>query len=927
MKSVKEKLMGACGAARGAALGGALGAAALFAGCGLGTLALGETNGAANRVAYTEVPGFAESLLPSRFGTSSGATGNKVFVGPYTDTIQPATGALPVTNEIPEGYLSIRATGGAGKIAGSEDGITFLYREVDASKNFILEADFVSVTLGNSAVGKDALGKEVEAWSPQDATIGSNGQEGWGIMARDFIPAYSGMSPEKAEETASLIASHAEANPGVLGLAYYNDKALPSAGSSGGDSNMILVGAVKRGMRVYWRQGATPSLDNQYTDYDDDGTPNGNPTTTGYQNAGTFSYTMKELPDYTFWTQADDTGALVNLMAARPDYPTKGLRYHLKLEKTNTDFVCTITAPPEKDLDTRQDTTIDREQVIHVPLYDILTSVNRKAYYVGFFAARDGSANIDVSSIKYYEADAADCAPYIEPDPVPVAATLEVLSPAAWGGEEYLYVKSNMAGALSVNMNGRQIPPEAIYADWTSDSSQPSAKAYTLFTVPTYTHKMGTNTFSITFYPSKTQSGLEAGQVIKDTKPLEKTFVVTKKFYQDGTGDIYAAPKGKSGGTGSEADPLDIQTAVTWAAPGQTVILKDGVYTPLHIEIPRYHNGSYTARKTVKAEHRDKAIIDFRKEIAAKTAASSAGTNAGGFTLAGNYWVLEGFHVRNTPDKLKGLVVAGKNNNVKWIKTYSNGDTGMQISGASTEAKRLWPSGNKIEYCESYNNRDEAHTDADGFAAKLTVGEDNEFHWCVSHNNCDDGWDLFTKRETGATGVVRFYHCVSYRNGHLMDPSKSGSTGGNGFKLGGEGIPVLHEIHQSLSFQNLGDAVTSNSNPALMIYNVTAGTGRLSISSGDGLGTTGIITDSLIADGADFALVWDGTQGDLPGVLGPDPSGYFSYEAAEGGATYMRDTGFLSRDAEGKFILGDLYYDCVSYGELKGAYELYANHE
>jgi hypothetical protein len=262
----------------------------------------------------------------------------------------------------------------------------------------------------------------------------------------------------------------------------------------------------------------------------------------------------------------------------------------------------------------------------------------------------------------------------------------------------------------------------------------------------------------------------------------------------------------------------------------------------------------------------------------------------------------------------------------------------MQISGASAEAKKFWPSGNLIEYCESYNNRDEAHTDADGFAAKLTVGEDNVFQWCVAHNNCDDGWDLFTKRETGATGVVKFYNCVSYKNGRLMDPNQSGSTGGNGFKLGGEGIPIVHEIYQSLSFQNLGAAVTSNSNPALNVYNCTAGSGSINITSGDGLGTTGQVIDCLLSTtpGISFALTWDGTQEGLASltttqtpsglILGPDPTGYFEYGRSPGDPRYMQNTGFLSRDGNGEFILGNLYYDSTNYGSHKGAYDLYANH-
>ena len=54
---------------------------------------------------------------------------------------------------------------------------------------------------------------------------------------------------------------------------------------------------------------------------------------------------------------------------------------------------------------------------------------------------------------------------------------------------------------------------------------------------------------------------------------------------------------------------------------------------------------------------------------------------------------------------------------------YNNGNTGLQVSGLSTDNKALWPSHNTIKNCTSMNNADRAMEDADGFAAKLTTGE------------------------------------------------------------------------------------------------------------------------------------------------------------------------------------------------------------
>ena len=56
-----------------------------------------------------------------------------------------------------------------------------------------------------------------------------------------------------------------------------------------------------------------------------------------------------------------------------------------------------------------------------------------------------------------------------------------------------------------------------------------------------------------------------------------------------------------------------------------------------------------------------------------------------------------------------------------------------------------WPSYNLILNCTSYGNADAGYEDADGFAAKLTVGDGNVFDGCIAHHNADDGWDLIRK--------------------------------------------------------------------------------------------------------------------------------------------------------------------------------------
>jgi hypothetical protein len=811
----------------------------------VGDMELSKGNKSVNFDAYVKVEHeeFLGSLNPLVFGTSTG-NNNRITVGPGDGTFTPNGGSAHPFS-VPDGAINIQATSNGGKIAGSEDGITFLFREVDISKNFKLSASFEVVGFGAGA-GKDG-GADRE-------TVTSNGQEGWGLMARDFVPQYPATNMEAIKAKYPALDSS------------INGKSDFRAGSSGGDSNMIMVGGVKRGARVYWRQGAKASADNTYDE-------TGNPTTTLYMDSGNtkFDYTPRELPDYTPYEYLPD----------RPDFPAWGSTYRLTLEKTNNDFKATIEPPAEKG----------GAETYSIPLYDILDGVNKNKYYVGFFAARDACVNI--TGIEYFEANAADCAPYIEPSPILYTPSLEVISPEIWGGTDYLYAKSNIAGSIAVTMNGKMIPPEIIATEWMVEPSNGSAVPFTLFTVPTYAHIEGENVFTLMFYPGKDQSVLGEGYGINSASPIRKTFTVTKRTILGGTSDIYVSPNGKNWNQGTTGSPLDLETALKYVSPGQTIIMQDGIYSPVSVNIPRYNNGKYGREKTLKAENRNKAIIDFGKNIASK-----------GFILAGNYWKIDGIHVRNTPDKVKGLTVMGKNNTVSWVKTYSNGDTGLQISGQNSEAKRLWPSGNIIEYCESYDNKDSATADADGFAAKLTVGDDNVFKWCVAHHNCDDGWDLFSKRETGAIGAVKIENCISYMNGATMAGFISGD--GNGFKMGGEGIAVRHEIRDSLSFMEKTGNITSNSNPALMVYDCSAynlGGGSITIRSGDGTPAIGYaencVTSGTASDYVGLNIAWKT-------LLFPDPEGYFdvnALNAANDQDNFM--AGFIRRSPDGKFILKD----------------------
>jgi len=232
------------------------------------------------------------------------------------------------------------------------------------------------------------------------------------------------------------------------------------------------------------------------------------------------------------------------------------------------------------------------------------------------------------------------------------------------------------------------------------------------------------------------------------------------------------------------------------------------VYRPSRgLTIERGNSGTKEMPKTIKSARGERAILDF-------------GNATAGMTVWGDWWVVGDIDVRNTQGNIKGLQVGGSYNVVSNVKTYDCGDTGLQISGTSTEPSAKWPANNLIVDCESYNNCDPAQNNADGFAAKLTCGGGNVFRGCVAYANIDDGWDLFSKIESGPIGAVLIENCVSYKNGSRIDGSGNGD--GNGFKLGGDGIAVPHVLRNSVAFGNGASGITSNSDPAIIIENNTS---------------------------------------------------------------------------------------------------------
>ncbi|MGN0161199.1 MAG: hypothetical protein ACI4AQ_07425 [Lachnospiraceae bacterium] len=320
------------------------------------------------------------------------------------------------------------------------------------------------------------------------------------------------------------------------------------------------------------------------------------------------------------------------------------------------------------------------------------------------------------------------------------------------------------------------------------------------------------NCFTYTFTPDKNEENLTS----YDAKSGDLKVVVQQWGVEGET--IYVSPTGSETAAGTEEDPLDVQTALNHAQPGQVIVMLDGTYQPTaDYVIGRSVNGREDAVITLMAKTTGGVLIDGSK-IEKSTSILS---------IVGSYWHVYGLEVAN--GSAKGISVCGNNNIVEMCVIHNVGNSGLQISRYAGEPNdgEMWPCNNLIKNCEAYDCCDTGRNDADGFAAKLTCGEGNKFYGCISHNNIDDGWDLYAKSTTGPIGAVTIENCVAYSNGFLsgddpatLDEKMFGE--GNGFKLGGENMPAAHKLINSISFNNYAKGITSNSGPDVEVMNCTS---------------------------------------------------------------------------------------------------------
>ena len=503
---------------------------------------------------------------------------------------------------------------------------------------------------------------------------------------------------------------------------------------------------------------------------------------------------------------------------------------------------------------------------------DALNQLDEDFVYAGFFASRNARATF--SDVQLTTILASEDAPAELPPTTYITPNITVASKTSTTSPDYtLIIDPNVDGFLNVTYEGVTLVDNV------------KLTAETRFKHSFKLSHYDENVLKITFDPDPNQV-LPQFTELANTRKIVNTLEIDFNKGNYHKKAIYISPDAVVGNTvanGSKEYPYDIFTAIANAYPGQTLILMEGTYKiDSSLKIERGNDGTKDAmiRLIADPEATTRPVINFM----------GLGT---GIVHGGNYWYFYGFDVTGTADGFKGFQVSGNYNVLDQINTYENGNTGIQLSRyASADLYEDWPAYNLVLNCTSYHNHDQGFEDADGFAAKLTIGPGNVFDGCVAYNNADDGWDLYAKVETGSIGAVTIRNCISYDNGFI--PGYSDTGNGNGFKMGGESLSGKHVLENCIAFGNLAKGIDSNSCPDIIVKNcISFNNGGSNValytnnSSNTDFAANGVIsfrTDKMnIAENLkpkgnqnpdkyynDSTYYWDASSGSCKNVLGDE---------------------------------------------------------
>lgn len=437
--------------------------------------------------------------------------------------------------------------------------------------------------------------------------------------------------------------------------------------------------------------------------------------------------------------------------------------FKLKLERIDSGFIMSY-------VDINGGNVISEEML---DIADIVQVCEKDKMYVGFFAARNAKMVVSNAKLTLSQANIKPGKPY-QVKPFPQFFELESSNGSA--SKKYmLMARSGYNGFVSVVQDGEIL------------AAKDAIKAGDFYKLDTTLSKETTN-FEVTFTPAEGPT----------SEPLVRKLTV-KKINLRASKSLVAAPNGKPTAAGTTADPLDLATAVKYLQPGGTIMLREGNYGSFTMS--RLYSGIAGKLKKLMPYQDERVVFN-------------------GLFSQASYWHF--YDIKSTASKSFGFRTQGNGNILELCVAHDNQNTGFQLDSFDKNPV-LKTSDNLYLNCDTYDNTDPTMENADGFAAKSSIGKGNVYRGCIAHHNADDGWDLFNNVQNGPNEPVLIENCIAYQNGFLSNGKTAGGIIGNGFKLGGEAQPVAHIIRNSIAFGNRMDGFTCNFNPgSLVVENCTA---------------------------------------------------------------------------------------------------------
>ncbi|WP_328428592.1 right-handed parallel beta-helix repeat-containing protein [Streptomyces sp. NBC_00443] len=238
-----------------------------------------------------------------------------------------------------------------------------------------------------------------------------------------------------------------------------------------------------------------------------------------------------------------------------------------------------------------------------------------------------------------------------------------------------------------------------------------------------------------------------------------------------------------------------LESAVKSAVAGTTILVRGGTYTP-SATLKSTASGTGSARITLQAHGSEKVRIDGSELPDGSWLAG----------IHGDYWTVQNLTFQNSP--AQGFVATSSAGGVfRNLVTANNGDSGFTLRGDGT-------TNNLVQNLDSYGNYDPAGhgQNADGIAVKFGSGTGNVVDAARLYDNSDDGVDLWQ-----FSSPVTVKNSWAFGNGRNRWGDTAFEGNGNGFKLGGGGASVSHQVRANAAWDNTLHGFTENSSTGAMV--------------------------------------------------------------------------------------------------------------